>query len=234
MTLIRNGVLGLLLLGSSALASSSEEKVWEALSGPFRRQPLDAREGAGRTAITIEAGGRANPFMIPSGAGALPGSPGKKGRGGKAAGREVSAKDVRRVLDDFAARIEKAEKAFEQGRYGELPSVKDVKGWEAAVGKLSSDKPEEMDLKGALLQRAGGLAARMEARETFLARGYTVHFVVVNEAFPERSVASVGGKLVRTGESFDDGVTAQEIRREGILVTYKGLKFALPISRTER
>lgn len=233
MTLVRNGVLGLFLLGSSVSGATTEEKVWEALSEPFRRQTLSGREG-GRTAVTIEANGRANAFMIPSGVGALPGSTGRKGRGAKGGGREVSAKDVRRVLDDFAARIEKAEQSFDQGRYGELPPVKDVKGWESAIGKLSSDDPGEMDLKGSLLQRAGGLAARMEARETFLARGYTVHFVVVNEAFPERSVASVGGKLVRTGESFDDGVTAQEIRREGVLVVYKGLKFALPISRTER
>lgn len=236
-------VMGMVLAAGAVRAGSDEERLWEAISEPFRREPLSLRRG-GRgihTGITIEAGGRANPFQVPVAATELSVASGKPGsrrgdKGGKKGdgAKETSSRDVKRLLTDCAERIGKGEKAFEQGRYADLPPVKDIRGWEAALSKLTPEKPEEIEQRGDLLQRAGTLAAKVEARETFQQRAYTVHFVVVNEAFPERSVASIGGKLVRTKESFDDGVTVHQIRREGVIVVYKGIQFALPISRTER
>ncbi len=233
-------VMGMVLATAGSAADAEAERLWEAVSGPFRREPLSMRRG-GRgihTAITIEADGRANPFQVPEAGGDAAVPSGKSGakRGGKqaGAGREMSAKDHKRFLQECAEKIGKGEKAFEQGRYGDVPPVKDVRALEAQLAKLSPEKPEEIEQRGDLLQRAGSLASKVESREVFLQRGYTVHFVVVNEAMPERSVASIGGKLVRTQESFDDGVTVHQIRREGVIVVYKGMQFALPISRAER
>ncbi len=227
------GAMAMFLLGE--VRAAGEKGAWGA-SDPSRKGISGvpkASEGASRTAITIEAGDRDNPFLVPGTHEELVVS--KKGKSGKpiSSGKGFSAKEVRPVLDDYSKKIAKAEQAFEQGRFSEVP-VKDLSGWPAVLEKLPAEKPEDVELKKQLLERAKELAAKIVAREAFLARGYAVQFVVVHEGAPERSVASIGGKIVRTGDSFDDGVVAKTIRKDGVVLAYKGLTFALPLLRMER
>ena len=234
--IVRIGVFCALAAGS--VRGADTPPVVETVGESARKHEVVAppkRGGARHAAITIEAGDRMNAFLVPH-AHSETMVKGNKGGGAKptAGGGQERVKDPRPFLEETAARIQKAEKAFEQGRYGELPPAKDVASWPPALEKLPVEKPEDVDVRGVLLQRAQSLSGKISAREAFLQRGYAVHFVIVNEGSPERSVASIGGKIVRAQDSFDDGVVVQEIRRDGVLVGYKGLKFALPMVRMQR
>ena len=228
-----------MILAGGRLATASEQGVWDAVSEPFRRREVSTAGlgGAPRRAnISIEAGERRNPFLIPGTHEEMLLSDKKKsGKSGKktAGVKEISAKDARPLLEEFEGNLARAEKAFDQGRFSELPA-KDIPQWPGALEKFSVEKPEDAAFRADLVERSRSLAARVAAREAFLQRAYTVHFVVVHEGAPERSVASIGGKIVRTGDAFDDGVVAKTIRKDGVVVTYKGLTFALPLLRMAR
>lgn len=224
------GVLAWAACAAAADWPSSEADLWEAASGLFRKRPLEMPGETRRTAITIEAGERWNPFMLPGGVDPSFGG----GRRNKAKRAQGVVKDVKPFLDDLEGRIASAEKAFGEERFHDLPPKAGVEEWvESLEGVKVSDETQGAR-RADLVSRAQALAGKMAAREAFLQRGYQVQFVVVHETAPERSVACVNGNILRTRGVFDDGVVIEQVRKDGVRVSYQGMRFDLPLLRAER